>query len=48
MAFDGSISGYLSVDCTLKVLDVFILDACLVIILIWDIDILIMLIDYLD
>ena len=47
MAFDGSISGYLSLDYTLRALDIIILDACLVIVFIWDINMLIMLIDHL-
>ena len=39
MAFDESISEYLSLDCTLRVFDV-----CLDIVFIWDIDMLIILI----
>ena len=37
----------LTTDCTLRVFYIIILDTCLVIVLIWDIDMLIMLIDYL-
>ena len=36
---------YLIVDCTLRALDIIILDACLVIVFVWGIDMLIILID---
>ena len=36
---------YLTVDCTLRALDIIILDACLVIVFVWGIDMLIILID---
>ena len=36
----------LTVDCTLRALDIIILDACLVIVFIWGIDMLIILIDH--
>ena len=47
MAFYWLISGYLSVDCTLRAFDIIILGACLVIVFICDIDMLIMMIDHL-
>ena len=48
MEFDGSISGYLSLDCTLRALDIIVLDSCLVIVFIWGFDTWIMMFDYLD
>ena len=48
MVFDGSISGYLYLDCPLRAFDIIIIDACFVIVFIWDIDMLITMIDYLD
>ena len=36
---------YLTIDCTLRALDIIILDACLVIVFVWGIDMLIILID---